>query len=72
MDFEMLFYTFWEPNCIKKTVEILDAFLEAREKVPPHLWGRPGGMCRSLGGIIGGYEDPKIARTRAKEIQIGI
>ncbi len=62
---------FWEPKCLQKSSEILDAILEAKRGGGEQIWGRPGGMRRASGEIIEGYKDPKVAgetRTRAKEL----
>ena len=71
----MLFGPFWKPECVQTSIEKMDAFFEVKRGAVPIFWGRPGGMCRALGGIIGGYKDPKIAgesRTRAKEFLISV
>ena len=69
MDFGRLFGTFWEPKCLQKSIEILDAFLDAKKEVVRIFAGRPGGMCRVPGGNNRGVQGSKNCRRIEEQSQ---
>ena len=79
IDFGWILGGFWDhfgsQNGIQKSMKFRMRFRRPKQGGPWFFGVGPAECAGSLGGIIGGYKDPKIAgesRTRAKEIQIGV